>query len=212
MLMSSTLCLAFKVTAYNSYMEQTGWGTSESIVKSPSYGADGFINLYPKHLLPVVRAPLVVASSFGLVTGIAVTWLIARSIWIKRVQQRTTLITILSVNALLGTISMIYIFVQHSRSAHFDPGYVMTTTSYDHGLFSLEAWVCESSLYVAEFRAYDLEKQCMGERASRCLMVVLCFFCLVVLGLLVWDLNTTQVVVAKKKQKRENSWEDEGWE
>ncbi|GKT79727.1 hypothetical protein ColTof4_12150 [Colletotrichum tofieldiae] len=171
------------MTAYNSYMEQTGWGTSESIVKSPSYGADGFINLYPKHLLPVLN------------------------FW-----QQTTLITILSVNALLGTISMIYIFVQHGRSAHFDPGYVMTTTSYDHGLFSLEAWACESSRYVTEFRAYDLEKQCVGERASRSLMVVLCFFCLVVLGLLVWDLNTAQVVVAKKKRKREDSWEDEGWE
>lgn len=87
LLLSSVLCLAFKMTAYTSYMQQTSWGTSMTTVKSPGYGADGWMNLYPKHLMPVARAPLVVAGSIGPVTGLAVTWLAAWHLRTKRVLQ-----------------------------------------------------------------------------------------------------------------------------
>lgn len=107
-------------------------------------------------------------------------------------------------------IAMVYVLVQHGRSAHFHPGYVMTTAAYEGGRFSLEAWACESPKYVAGFQAYDLTKQCVGERASRGLVVVLCVFSLAVLGFLVWDLNNAQTVVGKK-EKAKSQWEDEGW-
>lgn len=87
LLLSSVLCLAFKMTAYTSYMQLTSWGTSMTTVKSPGYGADGWMNLYPKYLMPVARAPHVVAGSIGLVTGLAVTWLAARHLRTKRVLQ-----------------------------------------------------------------------------------------------------------------------------
>lgn len=85
--LSSILCLALKITTYNSYMEQTGHGTSQTTVTSLKYGADGFINLYPKDLVPVARAPLVLAAGLGLVTGLAITCLIARFFQTKRVLQ-----------------------------------------------------------------------------------------------------------------------------
>ncbi|KAI9166284.1 hypothetical protein HJFPF1_02383 [Paramyrothecium foliicola] len=214
-IMSSILCLAFKMTAYNSYGDQTGWGTTMSTVKTLSYGARGRINVYPKYLLPIVRAPIILSGSFGLVIGLAVTWLIASSLKTKRVpqlnfRQRVALITVLSANALLATISMVYTLVQHGRSAYFDPGYVMTTSAYDKGLFSLEAWACEILRYVPELEGNGLETQCMGERASRGLMVVLCFFCLVLLGLLVWDVQSTQAILAKKKLRESHAWDDYG--
>ncbi|KAK1978348.1 hypothetical protein LZ30DRAFT_599341 [Colletotrichum cereale] len=216
-LLSSILCLVFKMTAFTSYMDGTHWGTSVTILQSPGYKPHGWIRLYPLHLMPVIRAPLVVAGSFGLVIGLAMTWLIASSFRRKHARQlsfvqQTTLVTILCANALLATISMIYVLVQHGRSAHFDAEYLPPTAWYDNGQFSLEAWACETPRYVKELGKYSLGEQCVGERGSRILVVVLCFFSLAVPGLLVWDLNTAQVVVAKKAPKRKDSWEDEGWE
>lgn len=106
---------------------------------------------------------------------------------------------------------MIYTLVQHVSSAHFDPGYVMTKMYYDNGLFSLEAWTCETPYYVPEFLFYEFRTQCVGEWASRGLVIILCFFSLAVLGLLVRDLNTTQTLIAKKKSSNNSEDEDSDW-
>lgn len=114
--------------------------------------------------------------------------------------HQIALLAVLAAEALVATITMIYMLVQHSRSAHFDPEYEMTTAYYDRGLFTLEAWACESPQHVDAFRDsehHSLPQQCTTERASRSLAVVLCLFCLALLGLLAWDLNRTQVVVKR---------------
>ncbi|KAK1969123.1 hypothetical protein LY78DRAFT_630542 [Colletotrichum sublineola] len=215
-LLSSILCLAFKVTAFTSYMDVTQEGTSIIGISSSSYRPNSLFYLYPKYLMPVKRAPVVVAGSFGLVIGLAITWLVASSFRRKRAwqlsfRQRTTLITILGANALLVTISMIYVLVQHGRSAHFDPEYVShkLVVFYDKGYFSLEEWTCEIPLYVTELGNTSMTEQCVGERASRMLMIVLCVFSLAMPGLLLWDLNTTQGVVEKWELRRRDSWEDD---
>ncbi|WDK20737.1 hypothetical protein CGRA01v4_12024 [Colletotrichum graminicola] len=220
-LLSSILALGFKMASYTSYKKETdGSPSGDGTKSSPIKGFSGWINVYPEHLVPVTRAPLVVAASIGLVIGLAATCLIAWSLVKKRaVPVRHTLslrlIAVLAANALVATITMIYMLARHSRSAHFDPEYEMTTASYDHGLFTLEAWACESPQYVDAFRDsehHSLVRQCTTERASRGLAVVLCFFCLALVGLLAWDFNRTQVVVAKKQRRAKNSWEDDGWE
>lgn len=85
----------------------------------------------------------------------------------------------------------------------------MATSAYDQGLFSLEAWTCEITRYIPELAQDGLGMQCVGERAFRSLIIVLCLFSLAALGLLFRDLSTTQTVVAKEKRK--NNWEDDGW-
>ncbi|GKT50679.1 uncharacterized protein ColSpa_10860 [Colletotrichum spaethianum] len=219
-LLSSILALAFKMVSYTSYTQETnGSPTGAGTRSSPIKGSGGWINFYPEHLVPVTRAPLVVAASFGLVMGLAATCLIAWSLIKKRVlpiavTHQIALLAVLAVNVLVATVTMIYMLVQHSRSAHFDPEYEMTTAYYDHGLFTLETWACESSQYVDAFRDsenHSLVQQCTTERASRGLAVALFFFCLALLGLLAWDLNRTQVVVAKKQRRTKNSWEDDEW-
>ena len=106
---------------------------------------------------------------------------------------------------------MIYGLVQHGRSTHFNPDFVMATAAYDYGLFSLEAWTCEAPRFISSFQYYDFGKQCVGERASRGLSVVVWISSVAVLGFLIWDINTTQVLIVKKKQKTKDDWEDEGW-
>lgn len=123
--------------------------------------------------------------------------------------QQAILVLALGANALSALVTMSYTLAQHSRSAHFDPGYVMTTSAYDQGLFSLEAWTCEITHYIPELAHDGLGMQCVGERASRSLIIVLCLSSLAALGLLFRDLSTTQTVVAKEKRK--NDWEDAGW-
>lgn len=44
-LLSSVLCLAFKMAASASYIQHISWGTGMTTVKSPGYGADGWMNL-----------------------------------------------------------------------------------------------------------------------------------------------------------------------
>ncbi|WQF77156.1 hypothetical protein CDEST_02170 [Colletotrichum destructivum] len=219
-LLSSILAIAFKMDSYTSYKKETdsspnGVGTKSS----PMRGSGGWIYVYPEHLVPVTHAPLVLAASFGLLVGLAATCLIGWSMVKKRVLLVTftyqiALLAVLTANALVATITMIYMLVQHSHSAHFNPDYEMTTAYYDYGLFTLEAWACESPRYVDAFRDSEylsLVQQCTTERASRGLAIVLCFFCLALLGLLGWDLNRTQFVLAKKQRRTRNSWEDDGW-
>lgn len=83
--LSSLLCLAFKMSAYTSYIDQGSWGTSMLALKSSSYNVNGWIAIYPEHLMSVTRAPLVLTASLGLVTGLAVTWLATRHLITKRV-------------------------------------------------------------------------------------------------------------------------------
>ncbi|EFQ28370.1 uncharacterized protein GLRG_03514 [Colletotrichum graminicola M1.001] len=146
-LLSSILALGFKMASYTSYKKETdGSPSGDGTKSSPIKGFSGWINVYPEHLVPVTRAPLVVAASIGLVIGLAATCLIAWSLVKKRAVPIafTHQIAVLAANALVATITMIYMLARHSRSAHFDPEYEMTTASYDHGLFTLEAWACES--------------------------------------------------------------------
>jgi len=73
LLVTSILCLAFKTTAFNSYMYQTSQGQGNSGVRVPGYGVHEFSQLYPDHLLDVNPKPIVAASSFGLILGLAMT-------------------------------------------------------------------------------------------------------------------------------------------
>ncbi|TDZ16077.1 hypothetical protein Cob_v010945 [Colletotrichum orbiculare MAFF 240422] len=192
-LLSSILAVAFKMVSYTTYREETGGSpTGVGTKSSPIKGSDGWIYAYPEHLVPVARAPLVVAASFGMVIGVAATCLISRSLIRKCVLPLTfahqiALLAALAANALIATITMIYMLVQHSHSAHFDPEYEMATAYYDHGLFTLEAWACESPRYVDAFRNTQHHS-------------------------LVWQCTTERAVVAKKQQRTKNNLEDDGWE
>ncbi|EFQ26007.1 hypothetical protein CGRA01v4_14425 [Colletotrichum graminicola] len=215
-LLSSILCLAFQMTAFTTYMEYTDGGTFLISKSIPRYGPFSYFYECPLHLMPVLRPPLVVAGSFGLVIGLAITWMIAASSsrqrpWQLYHGQRVALITVLGANALLATASMIYVLVQHGRSSHIDPGYILpgVRSVYDKEYFSLEEWTCEIPYYLEEFGSLILVLQCVGERVSRISIAGMCFFSLALAGLLVWDLNNTQVAVTRPKTR--NSWEDDDW-
>ncbi|KAK1573912.1 uncharacterized protein LY79DRAFT_583316 [Colletotrichum navitas] len=194
-LLSSILCLAFKMTAFTSYMEDTNGDTVMRGITTPSYERFSWFDEYSQYLMPVVRAPLIIAGSFGLLYH----------------GQRAALIIILGANALLATVSPINVLVKHGRSAHIDPEYISPPrpASYGKGYFSLEEWAREIPHHIKELGTLSLGLQCVGERVSRILIVVMCFFSLALTGLLVWDLNTTQVAVARPKTR--NSWEDDDW-
>lgn len=114
----------------------------------------------------------------------------------------------LTANVLLATIVMIYEFVQHGRSTHFDPRYIPTSGSYDKGLFDLETWICNTSRFFPSLREYKLGIQCAGEKTSRCLLVVVCVSSLAMLGNFIWDIETTQVVFTKKVLNKAELGED----
>jgi len=105
---------------------------------------------------------------------------------------------------------MIYQFVQNGRSAHFDIEYDPINGSYDKGLLNLETWTCETVGTILPFEKYEFRKQCIGERGSRGLLVVVWLSSIALLGSLIWDFRTAQVVIGSKGQDK-SGWEDEGW-
>lgn len=77
-------------------------------------------------------------------------------------------------SVLSALVTMTYTLAQHSRSAHFDLGYVVTTSTYDQGLLSLEVWTCETTRYIPELAHDGLGIQRVGKSASRSLTIMLC--------------------------------------
>ncbi|KAL7628441.1 hypothetical protein AAE478_002644 [Parahypoxylon ruwenzoriense] len=212
----SILLLAFKSTAFNSYMDQTDDGKVTTTVVWPGHGLGDYIQLYPYELFPVVQGPVIAAASVGLITSLAVaalsTWALRSRRVLKLNQtQRLMVLAVLCANALLATIVMIFELVQRGRSIHFDPEYRMTeSAAYDKGPFTLEIWTCEAPVYVSSFERYGLRKQCVGERASLCLLIVMWVFSSAMLGCLAWDMRSAQSIVTAKK--RAVDWEDDGWD
>ena len=103
---------------------------------------------------------------------------------------------------------MIYSNVQNSRSAHFDPKYVPASGAYDKGLFSLETWTCETMRAFSSFGDYDFGKQCIGERASRSLLILVSLFSLATAGSVAWDIKMTQLLIRPESQNKAE-WGDE---
>ncbi len=95
---------------------------------------------------------------------------------------------------------LIYTQVQYLRSSNFDPTYPSTAGGYDKGYFSLETWTCETPRYISGVSNCDFDKQCVGEKASRGLLVPVWLCSLAVLGFFVWESHRAceQVVFGKK--------------
>ena len=89
-LLISILCLAFKMTASYAYWSKTQGG----IIKTGSYGLSTEhygdfkrIKIYPDDLMDIVREPLIVATSFGIVLGLVVIWLAVRRLRLRKAVQ-----------------------------------------------------------------------------------------------------------------------------
>lgn len=120
-------------------------------------------------------------------------------------------LAVLGAYPLLATVVMVYELAQEGRSIHFEPDIQLTTSAYyEKGPFSLETWACEAPMSIPSLKNYGLGTQCVGERASRCLLILIWVLSLLIFGTLAWDSSKTQypTVVIKKQP----SWDrDDYW-
>jgi hypothetical protein len=57
---------------------------STTLTAFPKYGSGGFLATYPEHLLPVTQGPVIAATSFGIMTGLAILLITA---WTMKKKQ-----------------------------------------------------------------------------------------------------------------------------
>ncbi|KAI1737943.1 hypothetical protein F4680DRAFT_426612 [Xylaria scruposa] len=210
LLLISILCVAFKSASVSAYNEQTHDGSSNTMIYEPGIGV---IGLYPVELIMPIPSLLTATASINLVISLVIAsvsaWLIRRKRPLGMLRtERITLFTILSTNALLSTVTFIYQSVLAGRSTRFDPNYNSETGLYDKGAFTLEGWTCEVPMYFPNFDKHDFGIQCTGERASRVLSVLVWILANAVLGLLVWDMKSGQMIMSPKKTvlQEEDPW------
>ena len=127
--------------------------------------------------------------------------------------RRMAVVASLGVNALLALATLLYAFVAHALSAHFDPVYAMSLVDlrvvegYRKGTFDLGTWACETKdlPHYDEYPAGKVHTLCALETGARWMTLFVFLVASGLFAVVYLDWRGEEFLLATWKNKRA-SW------